>query len=339
MKCPLLIQSFYSFADLYERAVRNVLNIRPLFDTPLDIFEQRRPSGHNQPLHPQQQQHHTGRKTRPENGLQQEPAVKDDPERKSSEARIPRPEYPHGGHNESASRFFTHVLSEQIRHSHPRSYASPSQMPRYTGDEHKIHTQSNLPTSSQTTQNRNNVFYDRAHDGYRRYWSQQTGHNYKHKPGMLDSMKHPPRHQIEFQTHENTSDVKEPIKQEIRTEKEDQSEAEIKSDSNELSKNIDYKPLTDAELENYKDKVRENARLKYRPYSLRSKKNGMRKKFTSDKRKGNKNKKQMKIRNSWKPQSSQEMFLFNLGLMRKIKTENVKNANLGNGGGMVKSDT
>eukprot|EP00794_Sanderia_malayensis_P000259 gene259-880_t len=310
-----------SFADLYERAVRNVLSIRPLFDSPLDVYAQRRAdtNSNNQPANSL-----ASRKQWPENGHQLSEADSENPERRVREdARVPvsQSEYLPSGHNESASRFFTQVLAEQMRYSHARAHSSATQMPGFSGDQAKASNSLATANNPVPSTSRNNSFYDRPHHGFPTHFQHHPGNNYRHhKPGMLDSMKHQPRHHIEIQSRDETKDYV------MKTEGDKMNQNKIIKLGNNLSdKPTRLNGLTEAEMESLKEKAKENARLKYRPYSLRSKKTGLRKKFGKGKKKRNKNnRKQLRFKNTWQPQSSQEMFLFGLGLMRKltdVKTE------------------
>ncbi len=172
----------------------------------------------------------------------------------------------------------------------------------------------------------NSTYYNRVPDGYRRYWPQNQ--HYRHKPGMLDGLRHTPHHRLESQSHPmQTSYPKTETRDDNSTLVNDKTEThEITGENsvkngekdNQNSDDINsFKNLTPAEIEKYKDRARENARLKYRPYSLRSKKNGLRKKFGRLKKKNYKNKRQSVVRSLWQPKSTQEVFLFGLGLMRK----------------------
>ena len=339
---------FDSFADLYERAVRNVLSIRPLFDSPLDIFAQnpdeaslRQMQVQQQPLHTttskgyQQQSDNAEqgglhrRHQRKQESTDTQQDMRDsqqgtrDKEEGVQEIQPAHSDYFAHGVDQSPNRFFAQVLSEHVRQSQSRSYLTQRPM-LHANQSQKVDQITNslssrIPAEKEGTFQQNRRFSEARGEEYRRYWSNYPERNHRHKHGMLDSLKHTLRPSHASQLQSNLIDNA--VQQKFNTmHTEDLDELKKKTtniDDNSIPHAIEYTHITKTDLDSLKEKLKENARLTYRPYSLRSKKSGVRKTFAGSKKKKHKSIKRPKVKITWKPTSPQEIFLSTLGLMRK----------------------
>ena len=158
------------------------------------------------------------------------------------------------------------------------------------------------------------------HEQHERFWNS----NNKHKPSMLDDLRYHARLVLSGELNASESQIKQNIEH-IKQEMPDIDPKETEKDE----RNIDTEGETTKvatlsereQLDLIRERIiKENQKLKYRPYSLRSKRNGQK----ADKKQSKKNKikKKSKIKNLWKPSTPKEIFLYQFGLMRNLKDVN-----------------
>ena len=340
--------TFCSFADLYERAVRNLLNIRPLFDSPLEIFGQKNnetsTQAHNVQENPARSQRHevsfqsdksdnTGDNSRKTNY------------KYSDIIRPSQSDYSSRANEQSSNGFFAQMLSEHARHIQPRHHQQRTgfgfgHTDRYnqrnggfrpnnsTGHNGLGYSQQQYAARGEVHDSQREV-----HAGHNRFWSTHVDHGYRHKHRLIDGLRYhakltlssetTPRNDSNDPISNTQADEKSAAKEEYNdTQKKDEIEVENMEESGKEMK------LTEKEqMDLIRERIiKENQKLKYRPYSLRSKRNG-REIFKSSKKKSKKlkiKKKKIKLRNLWKPSTPQEIFLAVFGLMKNVKEPNLK---------------
>lgn len=326
--------------------MRNLLNIRPLFDSQLDIFGQKNNESSTQQHNVQESQ---TRSQRPERSLQTD---KNDSTADTSEQinykysdiiRPSQPDYLSRGNEQSSNGFFAQMLSEHARHIQPRHYQQRTGLGFGHTDRYN---QTNGGFRPSNSAGRNGIGYSQqqytgrgeVHDGQRelhaghnRFWSPHVDHGYRHKHRMIDGLRYhakltlfsetTPKNDSNDSTSNTQNDEKSIVKEEhsdslrideTETENKDESGKEIKLSGKE-------------QMDLIREKIiKENQKLKYRPYSLRSKRIG--KEIKNGKKKSKRfkiKKKKAKHRSLWKPSTPQEIFLAVFGLMKNIKEPNL----------------
>ena len=339
--------TFCSFADLYERAVRNLLNIRPLFDSPLDIFGQKNNETSTQAHNAQE---NAARSQRLEISFQSDKSDNTaDNSRKTNYkySDIVRPsqsDYLSRANEQSSNGFFAQMLSEHARHIQPRHHQNRigfgfGHTDRYNQSNGGFRPNNNtghngLGYSQQQYTARGEVLDSQreVHAGHNRFWSPHVDHGYRHKHRMIDGL----RYHAKLTLSSETTPRKDSNDSILNTETDDKSAAkeehhdtqkvdEIAMDNREKS-GQEIKLTEKEQMDLIRERIiKENQKLKYRPYSLRSKRNG-REIFKSGKKKSKKLKvkKKTKLRNLWKPSTPQEIFLAVFGLMKNMKEPSLK---------------
>ena len=292
------------------------------------------------------------RQNKPDRGPQQEDRGPDNGNSEGQNYRLPgtattTPQMEHlsRGRDRTSNGFFAQALSEHSRSSHNRQnhvyfqqrHIRPSHPDRF----HPANCQvgSNYPNSQVAAANNsvgnghNQLGRKGIGNGYEvspeqrelheqreRFWNS----NHKHKPSMLDDLRYHARLVLSGELNSSESQTKqklEHIKQEVPEtdpKKSEKDERDINTDA-ETTK---VATLTEKEqLDLIRERIiKENQKLKYRPYSLRSKRNGQKADKKQSKR--SKIKKKSKIKNLWKPSTPKEIFLYQFGLMRNLKDVN-----------------
>lgn len=336
----------FSFADLYERAVRNLLNIRPLFDSSMDLFGPKSSEANTQDQFAHQNQ---ARHLKQERGPRAESRDAENGCYEAQNHRVPntfQPAYLTRVHEKSSKGFFAQALSEHARFSQNRQSHSNIQQRHTThGLGHSHHRNGQVGPNNRTGQvggNSNgcnqNVFKGSAagadlpqelkgtYDQHSRYWQSSQ----RHKPSMFDDLRYHAKLVLTGELITPETSAKEKSKDNTPTEVRniDTIKQEVPGngsiDTEQIGVDIGGEKKTKLSEKEQLDLIREriikeNQKLKYRPYSLRSKRNNL-KKGRKQSRK-NRIRKKAKLKHIWKPSTPQEIFLHQFGLVKKIKDE------------------
>ena len=247
----------------------------------------------------------------------------------------------------SPNGFFAQVLSEHSRFSHNRQNHSYLQHRHMYGTGHsdRFHPINGSVGSSypkgqvaanngmgngygqmeyKGVGNRHDVSHEQkeVYDQHDRFWH----NNHKHKPSMLDDLRYHARLVLsgELAVPENKTEHKsEQKKQEVPPMHTRATEKEGQCLTAQIETPKETKLTEREQLDLIRERIiKENQKLKYRPYSLRSKRNTP--KADKKQTKRNKMKKKSKSQILWRPSTPKEVFLYQFGLMRNSKDDAAK---------------
>ena len=245
------------------------------------------------------------------------------------------------GHESSSNGFFAQVLSEHARFSHNRQNHSFTPQRRMYGFSHvdRVHQSNGQVGSNNPTghvgANNNTGYNQTAFKGgtsgkdisHERYWQQ----SHRHKPSMFDDLRYhaklvlsgelaAPESETKDKARSPTGNENASYKQEVLEDGSSHSEKGGANVDGGGGKSKDTKLSEKEQLDLIRERIiKENQKLKYRPYSLRSKRNNLKKGKAQTKK--NKLKRKPKIVNLWKPSTPQEVFLYQFGLMKNLKLD------------------
>lgn len=326
----------FSFADLYERAVRNLLNIRPLFDAPVDLYTPR-----NADTNPHLHQNQTRSSYKQDRGPQTETHDSDNANLEGQNYRFQNSYQSEG----ASTGFFAQAISEHAKFSQNRQVHSYHQQRHVYGMNHADSRSSqdngrnsrtgqigankngvSSATSRGSTTNKDVLNEQREmYDQHTRYW--QNAH--RHKPSMFDDLRYHAKLVLsgELKTPESEAKgasiqtiVTPAVKREVQESSINESRKNGKTTGAEIESQTDRKLSEKEQLDLIRERIiKENQKLKYRPYSLRSKRNNL--KAGKKKSKKTRIRKKSKVKNLWKPSTPQEIFLHQFGLMKKMNDE------------------
>ena len=247
------------------------------------------------------------------------------------------------GRDRPPNGFFEQVLSEHSRFSYnrqnhtfiqQRQVYAPSHSDRFhpiNGQVGPNYSKGQVAANSRTGNGYSQIGFkgagssneisheQRTYDQHERHWQG----NHKHKPSMLDDLRYHARLVLSGELTAPKSEAErksEHIKQEVPGISPKDTDKGGQDVNAERETTRDTKLSEREQLDLIRERIiKENQKLKYRPYSLRSKRNTQKTEKKQAKR--NKIKKKSKIQNLWRPSTPKEIFLYQFGLMRNSKED------------------
>ena len=299
--------------------MKNLLNIRPLFDPSLEVFgpKANETAVHSHPSIPIQTRQYISERGQLRETKDTESKTNDKQNQRPAEIAHAPGDYLFRENEHSSNGFFEHVLAEHARHNrHTFPY-----LPQRRGLAVK---QNDTTTQVNSRCETNSVAYKSTgqnncqKENFEQQFHWQHNNEQRHRPSMFDDLRYHARLVLSAEVNVRKSDTEQDVKVTVEGNGlASDIKVEESNTENEVCSATDAKMTEKEQMDLIRERIiKENQKLKYRPYSLRSKRNDIKKNNKRLKKK--KLKKKSPVKNFWKPTTPQELFLAQFGLMKKM---------------------